>query len=743
MSEQTSAAPGVESEKDFGAPPNGVVRRWVAEIEAFERERKDWVKRAEAILKLYRREQKLETGAREFALLWANVEVLTPTLYARDPVPQVRRRFRDRDPVGRVAAQLLERVLSCQIEKGGDFSEAMQSAVQENLTVGQGVPWVFYEVERSDDYVADERVRLGTVHWRDFGFTAGARGWSEVTAVWRIAYMTREELRKRFGAIAKDVPLDWRPEKREGEVTAAEVIGKATVYEVWDSAERKVVWLHKGVDRPLDEADYPLRIRGKFPCPKPLFATLTTDNMVPIPDYKYYEDQALQLNDLTSRIAALGEALKMVGFVAGDAAPDIQKGLQSPANVAVVPVPQWAMAAGRPMDNAIAWLPVREVAETLFRLVELREQIKRDAYEVTGLSDILRGQTQASETATAQQIKAQWGSIRVRRRQADVQRVARDCLEIMADIICSHFDPERIAMEANAEAMPQEAQEHIPKALALLKGPDALRAYRIDVETDSTIEPDETAAREAATELLTGVTGYLSQTAPVLQGIAQLRPDALPQWSEMAKGLLVMAVRRFSGGDDAEEMIERAFDALSQPQQAPQGPQGPPPEQIAAEMEAQKAQLAAQTQKEIEVGKAQVALQMKQMELEATNAREAAKLEWEREKFGAEVGLRQAEQQATMGMERERMDRAEVSEARKVEAAKPEPDPRIDQLTEAVGGMAEMMQQAAQRLEEVAAEMSAPREIVRDAQGKAVGVRVNGKTRQIVRGADGRATGIN
>ena len=737
--DQGSAAPAAETEADFGAPPRGLASRWRAEIEAFERERHGYTERADKITKRYRSEHG-NTTERRFALLWANIEVLTPTVYARDPQPRVFRRFRDRDPVGRVAARLLERSLSCQIEKGGDFGLAARAAVQDYLLVGQGVGWVFYEPSE-----AGERAVLQQVHWRDFGFTAGARTWAEVSAVWRAAYMTRDELIERFGDAAKTVPLDRAPaETSSGTNEAkADVIGKATVYEVWDATRREVVWLHRSVPEPLDVRPYPLRMRGRFPCPRPMFGTMTTGSTVPVPDFVYYQDQALELDDLTTRIAALSKALKLIGFVPGETQADIQKGLDSAQEVALVPVSSWALGQGRPMDDAIAWLPVREVAETLARLLELREAVKRDAYEVTGLSDILRGQTAASETATAQQIKAQWGSIRVRDRQQEVARWCRDAIEIMADVVCGHFEPETIFAEANAEALPESEAQYLGDALALLKGPDALRAYRVDVETDSTIAADEVAERQAATELLTGVSGFLSGTMPIVQGVAMQAPHAVGAMAEMVGGLLTMAVRRFRGGEEAEELVERAMQALSQPAQ-PQGvPQGPSPEEMAMQAEAQRAQMDAQakaaelqSRAQIEAGKAEVQMRVKEMEIAAEAQRHQAELG---------VRLQIAEMQAAQkaaDSERAAAERAEtrgpavaLSLGQETERAVGEALAPLAQAAAQVTQAAAVSSEAAQATTQAAAQMAQATQAIAEA------ARLMAAPVEIVRGPDGRAAG--
>lgn len=758
MTEDAATAPAAETEADFGADAAGVHARWVAEIEAFDRERRAYADRVEKIIKRYTNEHGGED--RRFALLWANVEVLKPTVYARDPLPRVFRRFRDRDPVGRVAGTLLERSLTCQIEKHDDFGQAMRAAVLDYLLIGQGVAWAFYEPTFTEQpmvqqamvpdgmgapvmerIATDERVRLGAIHWKDFGFTAGARGWPEVTAVWRKAYMTREELVTRFGEAGEGVPLDRAPVERRDGSGATDVIGKATVYEIWDSAKREVVWLHKGVHAPLDAQPYPLKLRGKFPCPRPLFATLTTGSMVPIPDFIYYQDQALELDDLTARIAVLSKAMKLIGFVPGETQPDIQKGLDSGQEVALVPVESWAVGQGRPMDNAISWLPVAEVASTLARLVELREAIKQDAYEVTGLSDILRGSTAASETATAQQIKAQWGSIRVRDRQQEVARFARECIEIMADIVCGHFDPERIAAEANAEALPPSDAPNVIPALQLLKGEGALRAYRVDVETDSTIAPDEQGERQAATELLTGVSSYLTATMPLIQGVATQAPQAMGPMSEMIGGLLTQAVRRFRGGEEAEELIEKAMQALSQPAQQAAGQQGPGPEGMAMQAEAAKAQAAqeaammdVQARQQIEAGKAQVQMQIEQMRLEAENARHQAELS-----VRLQIAEMQSAQKAADG---ERAAAMKQGPAVAVSLSQETERAVSDALTPLAEAAVQVTQAAAVSSEAAQATTQAAAQMAQATQAIAEAARAMAAPREIVRGPDGRATGV-
>lgn len=575
-------AASAETPEDFGPAPEGSATRWKAEIEGFAREREDWVRRVEGIERRYRDQRDERNTDRRFALLWANVQVLLPTLYARDPKPEVSRRWKDRDPVGRVASTILERNLTLMLDQGGVFHRTMRAVVQDVLLAGQGAAWVRYEARigvgpDGQPATEAERAHVDYVHWRDFGFTAGARCWDEVDAVWRRAFMTREALVRRFGPErGGEVPLDRKPEG-DGDEAKDATYAKATVHEVWCRTDRTVRWVHLAEATLLDEQPYPLRIAADFPCPAPLFATMTSGSTVPVPDYVYYQDQAHELDTLTGRITALTKCLRMAGFAAGDAAPDLQRLLELEGEGRIIPVPGWAAFGGQPPDKLLAWLPVGDIAQVLMQLHELRQKVKDDAYEITGLSDILRGVTQASETATAQGIKERWGSVRVRNRQADVQRFAADLLNLVAQVMVGHFDAERLATGAGAPAMAPEEQQLVPTALALLKGDGALLSYRIDIETDSTIEADQAAQKQAWTEMLTGISAFMGAMLPVMQGVAQAAPQAAAAWSAMVGELLVGVVRQLRPGPAVEASIEAAFQALGQAASQPPPPPAPPP----------------------------------------------------------------------------------------------------------------------------------------------------------------------
>ena len=105
-------------------------------------------------------------------------------------------------------------------------------------------------------------------------------------------------------------------------------------------------------------------------------------------------------------VGTASESLRLKGFYpagAPDVGEAIERVIKDQSNRAVlVPISNMAALGSGSLKDAIIWLPVREVAEVITNLIQLRRQLIEDVYEITGLSDIMRGQTKASETLGAQ-----------------------------------------------------------------------------------------------------------------------------------------------------------------------------------------------------------------------------------------------------------------------------------------------------------------------------------------------------
>jgi hypothetical protein len=655
----------VEDQSELDADENkAVLKRWLTEIKLYEKKRQKFDQRAKKIIKRFKDEREAaQSNAKRMNVLWANIETLKPTVYARTPKAEVKRRFKDQDPVGRVASMILERSVDYFLDCKDRFDEGMRGARDDYLLIGLGVNWQRYvphmekvepdpitvspaqpnipaegvqidnelegmgyvdaDGEHYEDADYDEETGAYTVtpepyetieyeeviddyvHWTDFGHNAGARTWTEVYAVWRKAYLTREELHTRFDSVlgheaVERIPLDAKPEGDEDSDTDT-MFSKATVYEIWDKASKKAIWIHKAYEPgPLDMKDDPLGLEEFFPCPRPLFATLAHDDMIPVPDYAQYQDQAEEIDTLTARIVHLTESLKVRGLYASEI-DEIKRLFQDANEAELIPVENWAMYADKGgLANAVVWVPLKDIAEALMKLYEARERAKQDLYEITGLSDILRGQSEASETATAQAIKAQWGSTRVKEKQQELARFARDAIRIKAEIISEHFAPETIAQIANIESLPEQDQPYIAPAIELIKN-DKLRNFRVEIETDSTIAADEQADKQSRVEFITAVSEFVTAWGPILAATPQLAP--------MASEFLKFAIRGFKTGEALEAVVEQTMDSLMQQSAAP--PQPDP----AQEMQAQ----ADQTKAQAEVIKAEAGVQKAGIDMQKAN----------------------------------------------------------------------------------------------------------------------------
>lgn len=590
-------------------------QRYIAEIDLYEKEFRAWETRSKKVVRLYKDADNTAGKTKRFNVLWSNVQTLLPALYARDPQPVAERRFKDSDNVGRVASEVIERCLSYTIDCQ-NYGGVTRQAVSDRLLPGRGVAWHRYQAEGeegSDQYT--EQVVPDYVYWQDFGH-AVARTWDEVPMVWRKVYLTRQKLVKRFGDAGKGIPLDYTPKGLKDE-KVGEDVKKACIYEIWDKDRGVVAFLSRSYPKVIESVTPPIRLTNYFPCQKPLFATITTDSLVPTPDYALYQTQAQELEELTARIDSLQDALRLNG--AYDAsAPELANLLRG--NNKLIPVTNWSQFSEKGgIEGAISFVPIKEVAETLIALYESREKSKQDLYEITGIADIIRGNSEPSETATAQQIKGRFAVLRISDAQSDVQRWVRDGIRIMGEIICENFALDtikaisgmRLPMQAEKEAFLAQQQlaaktgQQMPvdeKTAELMRQPSweevhalishqALREFRIDIETDSTVRTDEELERQQRTELLNVAGVYLQKVVEA----SQIAPEIGP----LAGELLMFGIR----GHRAARSLEPVFDDAMKKLQKPKQPQPDPElmkEQVKQQGAKELAQIKAQTDIQVE-----------------------------------------------------------------------------------------------------------------------------------------------
>lgn len=682
--------------------------RWKLQIEHAERDAETWIKRGEDILKRYRDERADDaySGPRRYNVLWSNVQTLKPSIYGREPVPVAERRFLDKDVVGRTASQILERAMRYEMHDCG-FNDTVTRCVYDYLLPGRGVAWWRFtpkfgpassipqrgedqlqdidgapveaqssgaettEYDESDEPTDDEqeeklvgaKLDLDYVNWKDL-LHSKARTWEEVEWLARRIFMGRQDLVDTFGEeIGNAVPLDRDADERKlNSATRSDRLHdglkKATVYEIWCKYDRKVYFVAKGFDRLLKEpTEDPLNLEGFWPCPKPLFATMTNDTLIPVPDYAEYQDQAYELDRLTQRIDLLLSALRVAG-VYDSSVKELARILDEGGDNKLIPVASWAAFAQKGgVTAAISFLPIKEIADVLTGLFDAREKILNDLYQITGLSDIIRGQADPRETATAIQTKGKWGSLRLQDRQAEVARFCRDIIRMMGEIISEHYPDETLitvsgimyeegvgpemptppkpdqqpspmmghnggppmggappgSPQAGPGAPPPQASSPVPqspqglqpqpappvplayaqqmeqveaekaeliqKSIGLLRQ-DKLRGFRIDIETDSTIQQDANEDKAARVSFVEAMAAMLEKGMQA----AQLDPTIVPLIGKM----LLFAARGFRTGRELESALEEYIDEKEKAvKKMASMPKPPDPKVEAAQMSAQ------------------------------------------------------------------------------------------------------------------------------------------------------------
>ncbi len=765
-------------------------------IAKYDREFKKWEDRNRKILKRYRDEGR-ETrtdGAAKFNILWSNVQILVPATFARVPQPDVARRFRDQDPVGRVGALLLERGLEFEVQHYPDYRDTMTQCVHDRFLGGRGTAWIRYEphfkpgaapqsteVQVTEDVEAQEPEEqldyecapVDYVHWKDFGHSV-ARTWEEVTQVWRKVYMSEAAVEERFGAdIAKKIPYDSTPEDLKRADRNAQTDGKqqACVFELWDKEAGIAVWFSKSMKEFLDEKPDPLKLKGFFPCPKPLYATLTNDSLIPVPDFTLYQDQANSLDTLSDRIAGLVNMLQLKGVYDASADPAIGRLFTEGSNGNLMPVKNWAAFSEKNgLKGQIDVYDMSPIAKALETAYLAAAQVKEQIYEIMGISDIVRGASDPNETLGAQEMKGQYASMRLRAMQGDVARFATDILQLKAQVMCSKFAPQTLVAISAAEQLSEIDRQSVPQALELLIGPERLqdpaaespnplRAFRIEVNADTMIQLNEAQEKKDRMEFLQENGTFMEKATQMTAQAGAAAPVIVPLIMEMWK----FGVTAFKVGKTIEGQFDEAADKLKQMAMNPPPPQ-PDPEVAKAQAKAQgdaaKAQADAQANglKEQEITKREELASMEKVRLDeqakraedAKHAREVAQkdtfdrwkaeLEADTKIIVAEIGASsKPESTGEGGAEGETKAKpARRSPLKVIAEAQADFMAKISEQGEALAqGQAQMAEALRGHQERQAQESQAPVVGRRGPDGRIGSVEKGGRTMRVVRGPDG------
>jgi hypothetical protein len=616
-----------------------LAQKWLKEIKRIRDKEDKWRKKAREVLDRYRDDRGLDDQVSKFNILWSNTETIKPAIFARMPVPDVRRRYLTADPVGRTAAMILERALSYSISTY-NFKDTCDRSVEDYILPGRAEVFVCYEplilnkpirkpVEplppsdpdtvkddelpndltaapavamppqyppdtqfdaqgayqmQNQEYKAWESVYAKYVPWDLFGFSECTQ-WSEVPAVWIGEYKTKDECKEDYPDFTEWDNVTFSQSKTSSsnadlDDSMKQPPATTTIWKVWHKKSRQyLVFAQDYGDGPIARQDDPTQLEGFFPMPEPMYSLRTNGTWMPKPEFLMYQDQANELDIIVNRLRNLVNALKIRG-VYDKAMDELAKisDLYKAPDLTFFPIPDFRMLAEKGgLEHLIDTIPLEGIAAAIQALRERETELKQEIYELYGVADIMRGATEASETLGAQQLKAQYGGLRISTRQERFQTFMRDVLRIKAELIVEHFDADTLRLMTGIQVIPDqqfmmmEQQQAVPagsvkqsefdQAIQVLKS-DKLRGFKVDIETDSTIPVDRMQDQQNRIAFIQAVGQYLTGVIPAVQ------EGAIPM--KVAREGLLFVVRGFKIGTELEEVLEELGQDGEQAQQMAQ-----------------------------------------------------------------------------------------------------------------------------------------------------------------------------
>jgi len=555
---------------------------WMGRIQAREKFLKDhWYKNAEEALDLYEmsRDSQIAGNATPFNILYANTEVLAPALYSSKPVPEViSRKTKGSDIYTRAVTEFLTSVTDLNRPDIESLDDCITANVLSALVAGGAYTRIRVDPE-SGVPLWFESGTYSDIIW------AEGKKWTKLPWIAFRHYMTKDEIVKKFSVPADKIQIESQEELDE-KTSDTNAKDSCCVYELWDKTELKVIFLCEYYEgNVLKSYDDPLKIAGFYPTPGLLQMVTRVRSLVPQTLYHYYKSQATELNIVTSRLTRILRCIKVRGLYDSNMGPEIESLFKESDGDTdnLLKSSTMPLDPNSSFEKRIWLLPIDKLIIVAKELYTAREEIKQVIFEITGLADIIRGASQASESATAQSLKEKWGSVRLKRMQRTVQNYIRDLYRLTVDIAVE-FPPEVWARMAQVElyvteeekAQSQQAAEQEqmlaqqppqpgmppppqrppdprleqPSWEALLNTlrDDVGRVYLIDVESDSTLDESAMANQQQVSAYVTA----LGQLGPTLAPLVQLGPSGFG----VAKELLLAVTKKFKFGREVQESIQ-------------------------------------------------------------------------------------------------------------------------------------------------------------------------------------------
>ncbi len=483
-----------------------------------------------------------------YNIFWSGVETQKPFLYFKRPDAYVDRINKVATPAEQVACKILERALNWNIN-AFDFDGAAKYARNDFLISGCGILFEAYTPEFQTISLPDGNVcdvitneTVVTNYWDPCFFLADTDHvgvWEDVQWIARKLLLNRQKIADEFGQKAVD-KLNFKPSDTPEK--------NVCVYEIWDKQSKAVYWISPHCpDSFLKKIGDPYHLSGFFPCPKPLYATLTNDSLIPVPDYSMISRMIDELNGIVERMRLTMQAIKVSGVYDGafHRLGDIFE-----KDVTLVSLADFdRLKENGGIRGVIDFIPIDQYITALEQLARRRDDVVNRIFEITGVSDIMRGNSNVTETATAVERKTNFGTLRNQDRQNDMQRFIADIYRIKAEIICERCSPEMLASFVNPSE--NTTPETIAQAISILKH-HKLEGMLLHVESNGVVNADNEALKTL--KGVETITCLISDALPIVS----MQPLLLPLYQRMIMAVVAQMphTRLF------ESVIDKTFTAI-------------------------------------------------------------------------------------------------------------------------------------------------------------------------------------
>lgn len=353
-----------------------------------------------------------------------------------------------------------------------------------------------------------------------------------------------------------------------------------TVYEYHDSVLKEVRWfadnsedffqpsdmVAEGADK-YDNSDL-YGLSNFFPCTEPLVINQSTRSFWPTPEYFQVQDILDDISSIVTRMLQLTRAVR-VRFLFDSSVRELAPLIgENWANgegtgMGVPNLAQSLMNSKGDLAALVAYFPVDELMKGLQNMYVAFEQRLNMFYNITGFSDLIRGQSSdADKTYGERQLEGKFALNRMEPYQRKVQEWVKDNYQLGMELGLKMFSDETIDEYITPQTLDPEDKKRYPVSLELLKN-NRRRRFRIEFETDSTISINQDWKKKQSIETANAIT-------KMMESVAKTAVD-MPELADAELRIMKHVVAELTDGklfmDEITDAIQKTIDKVNEPKE--------------------------------------------------------------------------------------------------------------------------------------------------------------------------------